>query len=78
MGERGATDLVTVLNELAAVCRARRRHAEAEACYRLALAVLDRSVEPGHPGRAATRHHYATLLAELGRDAEAAQLEAGR
>jgi hypothetical protein len=78
MGERDAADLVIALNELAADCRAHRRHAEAEVCYRLALAVLDSSVERGHPSRAATRHHYATLLAELGRDAEAAQLEAGR
>jgi tetratricopeptide (TPR) repeat protein len=78
MGEWETVDLVDVLTELALLCRAGGRHAEAEAHYRRALAILESSVEPCHPSRARIRHHYAALLAELGRDAEAAQLEAGR
>lgn len=53
------------------------RHAEAESHYRRALALLESSVAPGHASRATIRRGYATLLAELGRVAEAARLEAG-
>lgn len=78
MREREALDLADALTELAQLCEADGRPTEAEAHYRRALAILERSVEPGHPSRAVIRHHFATLLAELGREAEAAYLEAGR
>lgn len=78
MGEREALDLADALTELAQLFEADGRPAEAEAHYRRALAILERSVEPGHPSRAVIRHHFAALLAELGRDAEAAYLEAAR
>jgi hypothetical protein len=78
MGEREALDLADALTELARICEADGRPAEAEVHYRRALATLERSVEPGHPSRAVIRHRYAALLVELGRDAEAAYLEAGR
>lgn len=77
MGEWETVDRVEMLYELALRCRAGGRHAEAESHYRRALAILESSVEPGHPSRATIRRGYATLLAELGRDAEAARLEAG-
>jgi hypothetical protein len=78
MGQREALDLADALTERARRCRADGRPAEAEAHYRRALAILERSAEPGHPRRAVIRHQYAALLVELGRDAEAAYLEAGR
>jgi hypothetical protein len=71
-------DRADVLTELARRCGAAGRPAEAETHYRRALATLAGSVEPGHPSRSAIEHLYATLLAELGRDAEAARLEVGR
>lgn len=77
MGEWETLHLVELLHELALRGRAGGRHAEAESHYRRALALLESSVAPGHASRATIRRGYATLLAELGRDAEAAQLEAG-
>jgi hypothetical protein len=76
MEESEALDLADALTERARRCRAAGRPAEAETHYRRALAILADSVEPDHPSRTAIEHHYATLLAELGRDAEAAWLGA--
>lgn len=73
-----ALDLADALTELARLCQADGRPAEAEAYYRRALAILDRIAELGRPRRAVIRRHYAALLVELGRDAEAAYLEADR
>lgn len=70
----GHPDLDAALNQLGLFLESRGRNADAEALYRRAL---EQARQRGRSARSAARPNYASLLRRLGRDAEAAALEAG-
>jgi len=52
------------------------RYAEAEPLLRRALAIMEKQIGPEHPTVARGLVDYAALLRELGREAEAAEMDA--
>ncbi len=69
-------DVAYPIRGLAEVYAGQRRYAEAEAFYRRALAIWEQALGPDHPTVKETLRGFAKLLRVLGRDDEAAQLEA--
>jgi hypothetical protein len=60
---------------LARIRTAQGKQAEAAELLLRCLAILDPVVVPEHPERLTRRQEYATLLRQLGREGEAAELE---
>jgi tetratricopeptide (TPR) repeat protein len=69
-------DLALVLERSAELYHVWGRYDDAEPFYRRSLEVWERSLEPDHPESFDSLAGYAALLRDLGRDAEAAELEA--
>ena len=68
--------MATTLNILAELYRDQDRDPEAERLYDRALAIYEKAFGPEHPNVAASLANYAALLPEVGREAEAAGMEA--
>jgi tetratricopeptide (TPR) repeat protein len=63
--------LATTLNNLAVVCEAQDKYAEAAPLYQRALALIERTLGPDHPNLAVALDNYADLLRKMQREAEA-------
>jgi hypothetical protein len=66
LGEAGMGEVYTPLE----------RHEDAERSFKRALEIRERILAPGQPDLVATLSGYASLLRELQRDREAAELDA--
>ncbi len=64
-----------MLNTLAEMYRVQGKYAEAEPLYQRALAIFEKALAE-NPEVAQTLEHYAALLHETGRSADAAKMEA--
>jgi len=62
-------------NNLAYLYNAQGRYADAEPLYQRALAICEQRFGPNHPHVAVILAHYASLLRNMHRDTEAADLE---
>ncbi len=75
--DRGG-DLFVMLADLAEQHRSAGRFADADEVLRQAIAGAEHELGPGHPMTTQLRAGLTRLLIDLGRDAEAAELENGR
>jgi tetratricopeptide (TPR) repeat protein len=64
------------LSTLAQVYVAQKKYSDAEPLYRRAIVILEKSLGPDSPELAPTLETYALLLRDLGRPAEAKEMEA--
>ena len=64
------------LNNLAALCDAQGRYAEAEPLYKRSLAIWERVLGAEHPNVATSLENYPPLLRKTGRDSGAKHSEA--
>ena len=69
-------DVVTGLNDLAALYRDQCNYAVAEPLYQRSLTILERALGPKHPKLPKVLENYAALLRDTGRADEAAEMEA--
>jgi hypothetical protein len=58
------------LNNLAVLCKAQSRYAEAEALYQRALAIFEQTFGPEHPKVITCRNNYAGLMRKMTRKIE--------
>jgi tetratricopeptide (TPR) repeat protein len=58
-------DVAMTLNNLAVLCKARGRYAEAATLYRRALSLFERELGPRHPKVTTCRENYEKLLREM-------------
>ncbi|HZU01229.1 MAG TPA: tetratricopeptide repeat protein, partial [Ktedonobacteraceae bacterium] len=65
-----------ILNNLAVFYEHQGKHAEAESLYRQALDIFEQQVGLRHPNTIVVRGNYVRVLRRLGRDEEAARVEA--
>ena len=68
-------DVAIELNNLAGLCNAQGKYAEAESLYQRALAIWEKALGPEHPNVATVLGNYARLLRERKRGAAARELE---
>lgn len=64
------------LNNLAVLYKSRGKHADAESLYRRSLSIFEQALGPTHPHVTTCRANYAELLREMGRVADAAEVDA--
>jgi tetratricopeptide (TPR) repeat protein len=69
-------DVATSLNNLANLYYAQEKYAEAEPLYQRTLGILEKALGPEHPNVAQALENYAFLLRQIGRESEAAEMEA--
>jgi tetratricopeptide (TPR) repeat protein len=69
-------DSASGLINLASLYEDQGKYGEAEPLYRRALAIREQQLGPQHPDTLATRGNYTALLRAMGRDREAARLQA--
>ena len=70
------TEAARLLNDCGIYLHHRARYAEAEPLYQRALAILEKALGPEHPHLATGLENYAVLLRAIGRQEEAATMEA--
>ena len=64
------------LNNLAQLCRAQGRYAEAEPLYKRSLAIKEKDFGPEHPEVASVCENMAEFYRQIGKEDEAEKLEA--